>query len=432
MKKTKVFFTALLALVAMGTFTACEKTNGINHDNEVVIATSELPSNAQLFISDFFQGYAVQSATKSNSSYNVTLAKTPSNAPTKSVQNNAAGYKIKFGLDGEWIEIEGNNDSALPDAVLALVPSTIVSYVNEFHVGRAITEIEKTTYGYYVELTGRPDVELQFDSTGTIIRSTTGDDDDDRNIAVGELPAAAQQFLSTYFGGISVREASADNDSYDVELSNGTDIEFDLLGNWVKVETDNSAIPAAFVANELPSAIGPYIAANYPNNRIEEVKRGVSAYKIELRGDIELVFDNAGNLWTASGTTPGGNYGEGRVDFSELPQSAQDVLNAHFLTTTTLLYAERDDNEYEVRLADGTEVDFRLNGDLKKVDVLPGRAVPAGVVLPAIASYVATNYANRLIEEYEIEQNGYKVGLSGYNDIELLFNSNGNFIGIDD
>ncbi len=48
-----------------------------------------------------------------------------------------------------------------------------------------------------------------------------------------------------------------------------------------------------------------------------------------------------------------------------------------------------------------------------------------------ILDYISTNYPNETIETSEIEDNGnYEVTLS--NNIELIFDSNGDFIGVDD
>ena len=117
------------------------------------------------------------------------------------------------------------------------------------------------------------------------------------------MPETAQTFLNTHFAGQTPTKIKLDSDGYDVEFGNDTDVEFDLLGNWYKVEVDNSdQIPQTVIAL-LPQAAQTYISANYSSRKVESVKNKISTYEVELNGDIDLVFDKDGNLWSSSGNT---------------------------------------------------------------------------------------------------------------------------------
>ena len=78
---------------------------------------------------------------------------------------------------------------------------------------------------------------------------------------------------------------------------------------------------------------------------------------------------------------------------------------------------------------------FSVDGNWKKVDChnLP---VPHGFYPAGIDTYMADHYVGGYIEEIEFENNRYKVSLvdaTGFEtDFDLVFDKNGNYIGIDD
>lgn len=427
MKKNYLAVIALFLVTSIFVFASCSSDDdNSSTDSGTIISYGELPNSSQQFITDHFNGYNVQEAVKNNISYNVLLQKTT----TKTTLSSGAGYKVEFDLLGNWIEIEGRYESALPDNVLALIPRSIVSYVTQNYNQRSINEIKKETYGYKIELAGKPDIELQFDELGTFI----GHDDDNDDVVIGlsQLPVISQTFLSSHFNGQVPSKITKDNDGYEVKLVTKFEIEFDVNGNFTKVDADDNTMPQTIVAL-LPAKLTNYLSTNYSNRRIKEIKVKVSFYEIELNGDVDLVFDKNGDVWSIDDDGKDSDQYE-RVAFSALPQTIQTYLNLHFLSSkqTTFLYAEKDNDKYEVKLANGTDVDFFIDGNLKKVEVLPNNNVPQSVILPAIVSYIQSNYPNKKIEEFEVKKNkGYKVELSGYPETELLFNINGNFIGMD-
>ena len=85
--------------------------------------------------------------------------------------------------------------------------------------------------------------------------------------------------------------------------------------------------------------------------------------------------------------------------------------------------------KYEVRLSNGTEVEFDKNGNWDKVDCNYS-AVPASLVPANIANYVKTHFAGAKVVKIDKERHGYDVELS--NDLELKFNKQGQLMNIDD
>ena len=115
------------------------------------------------------------------------------------------------------------------------------------------------------------------------------------------------------------------------------------------------------------------------------------------------------------------------ITFQQLPQKAQQFINTHF-SGVEVLSATVDD-DYEVYLANGTKVEFTLQGEWKEVKC-PGSAVPAAIIPAAITQYVKAQFPNCSIVKIEKKYSGYEVELN--TDVELKFDKNGNFIRLDD
>ena len=120
------------------------------------------------------------------------------------------------------------------------------------------------------------------------------------------------------------------------------------------------------------------------------------------------------------------------INKSQLPAPAQQFLNEHF-AGIDLTYAkeERDifKHSYEVRLADGTKIEFTSKGEWDEVECRFGE-VPAAIVPQAIKEYVDKNYAGAKVIYIEKDRNDYEVKLS--NRLELKFDKDFNIYDIDD
>lgn len=118
--------------------------------------------------------------------------------------------------------------------------------------------------------------------------------------------------------------------------------------------------------------------------------------------------------------------------FDQLPQNAQELINQHFnKDNISLIKIDKDltGNEYEVIFVDGTDLEFDKNGNLIKVDCGLTQ-VPTALVPEQVTTYVSTNYPNNFITEWGKEDRGWKAELN--NGVDLLFNSQYEFTGIDD
>jgi len=89
----------------------------------------------------------------------------------------------------------------------------------------------------------------------------------------------------------------------------------------------------------------------------------------------------------------------------------------------------KDGFHYEAVLFDGTELEFRHNGQWIKVDCGMNQ-LPAGVLLANTAQYLTAKFPMNFATHVKYEHKRYEVELN--NDLDLLFDENGNFIGTDD
>lgn len=82
-------------------------------------------------------------------------------------------------------------------------------------------------------------------------------------------------------------------DEYEVILKNGSKIEFDSDGNWKKVDMkDGKAVPRALV---LP-AISQHIQKSFPNTFVKEIKKKRKGYEVEISNGLELEFSKDGTF----------------------------------------------------------------------------------------------------------------------------------------
>lgn len=116
----------------------------------------------------------------------------------------------------------------------------------------------------------------------------------------------------------------------------------------------------------------------------------------------------------------------------QLPAPAKTFIATHFPGNTVLIVQKDADflkTRYEVRLKDGTQIDFDKKGEWDKVDCQM-TAVPAAIIPEVIANYVQTTYPGEQIVKIDKERYGYDIELSC--DLELKFNKSGVLIDMDD
>lgn len=110
-----------------------------------------------------------------------------------------------------------------------------------------------------------------------------------------KLPAAASNFISQYFSKPQISYIKIDSEffskTYEVILTDRTEIEFDKKGNWMEVDCKKSAVPAALV----PAFVKNYVKSNFPHQIITKIERK-NGVEVELDNDFSLKFNKKGQL----------------------------------------------------------------------------------------------------------------------------------------
>lgn len=120
------------------------------------------------------------------------------------------------------------------------------------------------------------------------------------------------------------------------------------------------------------------------------------------------------------------------IQSKQLPKAAQLFLAKHFAGRAVSFAKEDRDfsgTTYDVRLADGTELEFTSAGEWKEVDgnhtALPLTFIPAQLV-----KTIQSQHAGDAIVHIERKRRGYQVELAS--GLEVLFNTRFQLVGYDD
>lgn len=281
---------------------------------------------------------------------------------------------------------------------------------------------------------------------------STGCDADDpasSYVAIDDLPKTAQEFLTDNFNSYSVTrivENKKENERGSIfectlqktaksTIASHIKVEFDRSGEWTEIEslTEGHSLPPENI-DLLPAAVGQYLDAHYPGIGVEEIEREAYGYKLELLNDRELRFDKNGEFLSDD------ESGQGSSDGSTA--YIEDFVKTHF-PDYTIAYIKDDWDDgrlyKNVYLKNGYTKSYKIvfneAGDWVEVEgdddiYLP---VPESVMqlLPAtVSEYIQSHYPAAYVVEVKKEHWGYEIELS--NDLDLIFDLDGNFLRVDD
>lgn len=115
---------------------------------------------------------------------------------------------------------------------------------------------------------------------------------DDIYIMPEQLPQNALQFIQKYFPNVNILYAEMDKKGYEVQLSNGVEIEFLRNGEFKEIEGNYVALPFEI----LPQSVANTVRKTYPNTVITKIKRKWNLYEVKLNNMMELYIDANGQL----------------------------------------------------------------------------------------------------------------------------------------
>jgi len=118
------------------------------------------------------------------------------------------------------------------------------------------------------------------------------------------------------------------------------------------------------------------------------------------------------------------------VPYSQIPSKIKNYVTTHF-PKNSVIQSEIDTEglgkQYEINLSNGTELKFNNKNQIIAIE---GKSkLPDSVIPKKIGQYIATNYPNNAITDWEIDGKNQQISLD--NDLELEFNMNGDFVKID-
>lgn len=117
------------------------------------------------------------------------------------------------------------------------------------------------------------------------------------------------------------------------------------------------------------------------------------------------------------------------ISSEKLPATAQEFIIQYF-PTAQIASTEKDGNDYEVLLSEGTRIEFNRKGVWQDVEAPFGKTVPSGFYPEGIDTYVQASFdAGVGVNEISKDNSNYDVELT--TGTELRFNSQGVFIGFD-
>lgn len=113
------------------------------------------------------------------------------------------------------------------------------------------------------------------------------------------------------------------------------------------------------------------------------------------------------------------------VPVTALPQKSRAFINSTF-PGVQIWKVERDGGKFEVKLSNGVDIDFYMNGDWKDIDG-GWVTIPFSVLPPSVANTVKQTYPQAAIIDAEKEWGNYKIKLNNF--MELYITANGQLIG---
>lgn len=109
-----------------------------------------------------------------------------------------------------------------------------------------------------------------------------------------DLPSEVTNYVDKHFSGQSIDKVEIDegdqDEMYEIKLSDGTELDFDAQGEIVEIDSKNG-----FSADALPMAIAQKVKDKHGMAKIVDFEKENDGYEIEFEDGTEVDFDTAGN-----------------------------------------------------------------------------------------------------------------------------------------
>ena len=115
--------------------------------------------------------------------------------------------------------------------------------------------------------------------------------DSEKAIGLTDLPQQAQTFVKQYFADAKVGYYQKERDgltvTYKVVFLNGDKLEFNKKGEWIDVDCKTLSVPEDIV----PQEIRNFVESSYPETKVLHIEKGKRSYEVKLSNGMELKFD---------------------------------------------------------------------------------------------------------------------------------------------
>lgn len=101
-----------------------------------------------------------------------------------------------------------------------------------------------------------------------------------------------EHFPKAKIGMIKVDRHLLKKTDYDVRLVNGTKIEFNNSGKWTSVDCKNRAVPSGLIMKPIRN----YVSKSFTDVKIVKIQKKSSGYEIKLSDGVELKFNLLGQF----------------------------------------------------------------------------------------------------------------------------------------
>ena len=192
---------------------------------------------------------------------------------------------------------------------ISSLPAGITTYIATNYPTATITKAEKYATKYEVTLSNLMKLEFKLDGTFIEVSGGGGNNggggaDDGNHVDPATLPAAIGAYITKNYPGTTITKAEKSATEYEVKLSNGVKLEFNLDGSFKEVSGGRRGADDPIIT--LPANIMTYIATNYPNTTIVKAEKSLTRYEVRLSNLVKLEFDLDGKFIQVSGSSKSG------------------------------------------------------------------------------------------------------------------------------
>lgn len=277
----KILLRGIWVLLSLILLASCSKDHDKPDTPKNAVAYEDLPQESRTFLEAELPDATVKKVEQFErvnavgTFYSVTL-------------NN--GLRVDFNKDGDWTGIRGG--SSIPENVI--FPG-ILEYVKTHYPDQKIREIELEHRGYEVELSNDTELYFSLEGD-FIFADQGDEDEEEVPIRFEELPQNARDFLTQNFPDaeyvVLTKEEDDGKTEYEIKMANRIEIDFDADGNWTSIDANRQQIPDGLI----PEAILAYVQDHYQNAFITEIEKEGKTFEVELSDDTDLKFDAEGKF----------------------------------------------------------------------------------------------------------------------------------------